>query len=261
MPDGLEEKIATMVSEDTSTVLTDNDMIEEATDSAGYAERMRKSATSSSLDELTSSAKVRLIRQVKERERDISSSLSGADKAEEKYIVTRVDTTLVTRLDSAITETEYSSVVAKALNQSKTIQNTLQINASKFKKLNREINKDEYESQKKVAQAISCLIMFLIGAPLGAIIKRGGLGLPVLISICFFIAFYVLTEISRKWADDLLMDASIAVWIPNMILLPFGIVFMLQARLDTRLLEPDFYKIWIDKLQKKIPFLSRKPAM
>jgi lipopolysaccharide export system permease protein len=149
-------------------------------------------------------------------------------------------------------------VVAKALNQSKTIHNTLQINASKLHKLEREVNKDIYESRKKIAQAISCLIMFLIGAPLGAIIKRGGLGVPVLISICFFIAFYVLTEISRKWADDLLMDANLAVWFPNMILLPFGILFMLQARLDTRLLEPDFYKVWVEKIRARLKFMNRK---
>lgn len=255
MPTGLEQQVAQMISEDTAS-LDDEDL---ADDSLGYADNSRpRSAASGSVSELTASARVRLIRQVKEEKETSSGNNNGLTKAKQKYVVQEVDTTLMSRLDSSITETEYSSVVAKALNQSKTIHNTLQINASKMQKLDREVNKDVYESRKKIAQAISCLIMFLIGAPLGAIIKRGGLGVPVLISICFFIAFYVLTEISRKWADDLLMNADTAVWFPNMVLLPFGVLFMLQARLDTRLLEPDFYKTWVDKLKSRLKIVNRK---
>ena len=76
-------------------------------------------------------------------------------------------------------------MIAKALSQSRTIKNELQINAQKLRRLEGEINKSVYESGKKLTQAVSCLIMFLIGAPLGAIIKRGGLGVPVLIFSCF----------------------------------------------------------------------------
>lgn len=255
MPKGLEEKVAQMIKEDTSGIA--EEVPDE--DTVSYAEQARQSSPGSSVSDLTASAKERLLQRVKEEKRvELERGATSTDNGVQKYEVQKADTALVRKLDNSITETEYSSAVAKALNQSKTIHNTLQINASKMHKLEREINKDLYESRKKIAQAVSCLIMFLIGAPLGAIIKRGGLGIPVLISICFFIAFYVLTEISRKWADDLLMDANLAVWFPNMILLPFGILFMLQARLDTRLLEPDFYKVWIDKIRVRIRFLNRK---
>ena len=253
MPVGLEEQVAQMIKEDTS-LMAEEEPVEDTVD---YTQV--RTSPGSSVSELTASARERLVQQVKEKKRVELERKSGKDdEPATKYIVEEVDTALINRLDKNITETEFSSVVAKALNQSKTIHNTLQINASKLHKLEREVNKDIYESRKKIAQAISCLIMFLIGAPLGAIIKRGGLGVPVLITICFFIAFYVLTEISRKWADDLLMDANLAVWFPNMILLPFGILFMLQARLDTRLLEPDFYKVWVEKIRARLKFMNRK---
>jgi len=255
MPDGLEEQVTQMIKEDTSQLVA-----EETTEDTVDYTQVRQSSPGSSISDLTASARERLIQQVKEKERvELErQSVNNDDEPVTKYLVYEADTALINRLEGNITETEYSSVVAKALNQSKTIHNTLQINASKLHKLEREVNKDLYESRKKIAQAISCLIMFLIGAPLGAIIKRGGLGVPVLISICFFIAFYVLTEISRKWADDLLMDANLAVWFPNMILLPFGILFMLQARLDTRLLEPDFYKVWVEKIRMRFKLVNRK---
>jgi lipopolysaccharide export system permease protein len=256
MPKGLEKQVTQMIREDTSDLAEE---VPEEEDTANYAEQARRSSPGSSVSDLTASAKERLLQRVREEKRvELERGTTSSDDGVQKYEVQKADTALVRKLDNNITETEYSSVVAKALNQSKTIHNTLQINASKLNKLEREVNKDLYESRKKIAQATSCLIMFLIGAPLGAIIKRGGLGIPVLVSICFFIAFYVLTEISRKWADDLLMDANLAVWFPNMILLPFGILFMLQARLDTRLLEPDFYKVWIDKMRLRIRFFNRK---
>jgi lipopolysaccharide export system permease protein len=170
-------------------------------------------------------------------------------ESRQKHIVTEVDTALIGQIERGISETEQTSIVSKALNQSRTIKNTLQINAQKLRRLESEINKNNYERQKKITQALSCLIMFLIGAPLGAIIKRGGLGVPVLISVCFFIAFYVVTEISRKWAEDLVMNSYLAVWLPNIVLLPFGVLFLIQARLDTRLLESDFYRVLIDRMR------------
>ncbi len=171
--------------------------------------------------------------------------------------IEKVDTALIAKVDSAVSQ-KYSNVISKALTQSRTIKNTLQVNAQKLKRLRVEVNQDEYEGKRKITQAVSCLLMFLIGAPLGAIIKRGGLGMPVLISVCFFIAFYVLTEISRKWSDELILDANIGVWFPNMVLLPFGIIFLLQARMDTRILEVDFYLVAIDKIKSKLKFFNRK---
>ncbi len=175
----------------------------------------------------------------------------------EAYAITQVDTAWLTRIDSAITEKEQEGLIAKALSSSRTIKGELQINAQKLRRLQASINKSSYESGKKVTQAISCLIMFLIGAPLGAIIKRGGLGVPVLISVSFFITFYVLTEISRKWAEELIMHPDLAVWFPNLVLLPFGIVFLIQARLDTRLLETDFYLILIERLKRQLKFSQK----
>ena len=169
-----------------------------------------------------------------------------------KHIVEEVDTALLTRVDQSIDASERSGVIAKALSQSRTIKNELQINSQKLRRLEGEINKSVYESGKKLTQAVSCLIMFLIGAPLGAIIKRGGLGVPVLISVAFFIAFYVLGEMSRKWAEELIMNPQLAVWFPNLVLLPIGIVFLVQARLDTRLLETDFYRVWIERAIKRL---------
>ena len=188
----------------------------------------------------------------------LDTGTSPVVESQDALTVAQVDTSLIRRVDEALSSTEYSSAVAKALTQSRTVKNALQINADKLQRLERESGKDVYEGNRKIAQACSCLIMFLIGAPLGAIIKKGGLGLPVLISICFFIAFYVISEISRKWAEELVINPYFAVWVPNLVLLPFGIVFLIQARLDTRLLESDFYQVLVGQIKNKIKMLRGK---
>jgi lipopolysaccharide export system permease protein len=90
--------------------------------------------------------------------------------------------------------------------------------------------------------------MFLIGAPLGAIIKRGGMGMPVLISIIFFILYYMLTITGEKWAKEGLTDSVFGTWFSNIVLLPFGLFFLKQARRDARLFEPDTYIEYFKKV-------------
>ncbi|MFY0654316.1 MAG: LptF/LptG family permease [Cyclobacteriaceae bacterium] len=113
----------------------------------------------------------------------------------------------------------------------------------------RHTNQHKLEKSKKLSQAIACFIMFLIGAPLGAIIKKGGLGMPVVVSIFFFIIFYVMTVIADKWAKVNVVDGFYAAWIADLALLPFGILFMYQARKDAKLFDADFYTVWWQNME------------
>ena len=92
--------------------------------------------------------------------------------------------------------------------------------------------------------------MFLIGAPLGAIIKKGGLGVPVLISITFFIAMYVMTILGEKWAREGLIPVGLGMWGANLILIPIGLFFLNQARHDSNLLEIDFWRKLLARLRR-----------
>jgi lipopolysaccharide export system permease protein len=91
--------------------------------------------------------------------------------------------------------------------------------------------------------------MFLIGAPLGAIIKKGGLGMPFLVSILFFIVYYVITMQGEKLAKQGSVSPLVGVWIADMILFVIGLFFLRQARADARLFEADFYNVVFDRLK------------
>jgi lipopolysaccharide export system permease protein len=109
--------------------------------------------------------------------------------------------------------------------------------------------KEEYlwryqlESQHKFTQSVAVFIMFLIGAPLGAIIKKGGFGLPVLISIICFIFLYVLTLTGDKYAQEGVLAVPVGAWLANGILFPLGLYLMRQARYDSRLFDKDAYLV------------------
>ncbi|WP_422359648.1 LptF/LptG family permease [Reichenbachiella sp.] len=140
-------------------------------------------------------------------------------------------------------------VLSRAVGNARNIKSTLNSNVLKMRGLKTSLDSHVVEKYKKYAQAFSCIVMFLIGAPLGAIIKRGGLGFPVIISIFFFIIFYVLTSVGDKWAKSGVVDGLYAAWMANVVLFPIGVFFLKQARKDAKIFDADFYSVWIDNVK------------
>ncbi len=144
-------------------------------------------------------------------------------------------------------------VLTTAVTNARFVKNHIMVTTSKVTVRNHEIIRFRIQRNKIIAQAFSCLIMFLIGAPLGSIIKRGGFGFPVIVSIGFFIIYYVFMSIGEKWAKEAFISPIAGVWLANIVLLPFGLFFLRQARLDARLFDMDFYNVFIQKIQAAIP--------
>ncbi|GAB3278120.1 LptF/LptG family permease [Larkinella harenae] len=144
-----------------------------------------------------------------------------------------------------------SETLDMALSQARNMLSYAESNQTYLKEKAKTVNRYELESHHKFTQAISCFIMFLIGAPLGAIIKKGGFGVPVLVSIIFFILLYVLTLTGDKYAKDGLVWVPAGAWMANVVLLPIGLYLMKQARNDSRLFDKDVYVIWWERTKKR----------
>ena len=145
-----------------------------------------------------------------------------------------------------------------AKNQAQNIKVNLSSVSSRVQNLERDLNKWIIEKWKKYSQAFACIVMFLIGAPLGSIIKKGGLGVPVIVSILFFLTYYIINIICEKNAREGLIDPAFSVWVADLALLPIGLFFLRQARIDARLFDTDFYNIWIDKLKTRFAKVSSR---
>jgi lipopolysaccharide export system permease protein len=94
--------------------------------------------------------------------------------------------------------------------------------------------------------SFACLILFFIGAPLGAIIRRGGLGLPVVFSVIFFIIYHIISITGKKYVDAGHLSPFVGMWISSVILLPVGIFLTYKATTDAPLLDKD---AWIKGFQ------------
>lgn len=138
-----------------------------------------------------------------------------------------------------------------ALSQAQNILSYSTSNITYLTEKEKNVWKYQLETHHKFTQAVSVFVMFLIGASMGAIIKKGGFGLPVLISIVFFIFLYVLTLQGDKYAKDGLLWVPLGAWLANLVLFPVGLLLMQRARHDSRLFDKDVYVIAWDRMKQR----------
>lgn len=183
-------------------------------------------------------------------EKDTSLLKSNFPTPEKKHIPERVfSPEKKAWLDSMILAGNYNTRAATvALNNARTLKNNFSNKLSQIDNLEREYRRYQIAWYQKYTSAFACIVMFMIGAPLGAIIKKGGLGMPVLISIIFFIVYYMLTITGEKWVKEGLTNPFFGTAFSNLMLLPFGLFFLRQARKDARLFESETYTEGFKKL-------------
>ena len=138
-----------------------------------------------------------------------------------------------------------------AVSNARSNTTTFKASISTLDTIERDRDKFKVTRSQQIARSFACLIMFLIGAPIGAIIKKGGLGLPVIVSVIFFLIFYTLNTMGDKWGKQGIVDPILAMWMSNIILFPFGLFFLRQARNDARLFEADFYVAFWERTKKR----------
>jgi len=107
------------------------------------------------------------------------------------------------------------------------------------------------EYNRKITLAFSCLVLFFIGAPLGAIIRKGGLGLPVVMSVIFFLFYHIISTIGEKYAKEGDLSPILGMWMAIIILTPLGVFLTYKASVDSVLFDANLYKQWLLRLFKR----------
>jgi lipopolysaccharide export system permease protein len=111
------------------------------------------------------------------------------------------------------------------------------------------LKKYEVEWNKKLTMSFACLVFFFIGAPLGAIIRKGGLGTPAVISIFFFVVYYVISISGQKLAEEDVIGTFAGMWAASYILLPIGIFLTYKATTDSVILNIETYLMFFKKIK------------
>lgn len=154
------------------------------------------------------------------------------------------------KMDSVFNRPADHSMFENAANKARSTKSEIDRTSLEIKSYLTDRRVFQIQWHKIIASSLACIAMFLIGAPLGAIIKKGGLGVPFLVSILFFIVYYLLTMTGEKWAKQGIIPVPVGVWAADIILFVIGIYFLRQARLDARFFEADFYLVKLDNAKK-----------
>ncbi|MFV0289579.1 MAG: LptF/LptG family permease [Mangrovibacterium sp.] len=143
-------------------------------------------------------------------------------------------------------------VINTALTNAKRNKQTINQNLMEMSGFKKIMNRYGMEIHRKFTWAVACLIFFFIGAPLGAIIRKGGLGLPTVISILLFIAYYIVSISGEKFAREDVWSIANGMWFGSLIFLPLGIFLTFKAASDSELLNTEVISLKIKTIFKRL---------
>lgn len=153
-------------------------------------------------------------------------------------------------------------IVNQIFSSAKSALNTLNLqiktNEKSIEYKSRILYKVELELHEKYAIGISCIVLFFVGAPLGAIIRKGGLGLPLVVSILLFLAYHFFGIFAGNSAESGVLSPFTGAWISTLIMMPLGIYLTYRATTDQGFINTDAITDPIKKLFKKLKLIKNK---
>jgi lipopolysaccharide export system permease protein len=132
-------------------------------------------------------------------------------------------------------------ITATALSSARNIKKTLDYHLQSLASSQEYLVKHEIVWHRKFTLSFACLVLFFIGAPLGAIIRKGGLGLPAVVSILFFILYHIISMIGEKSALKGAIAVPSGMWLSSIILLPLGFFLTIKATTDSPIMDMDIW--------------------
>ncbi|MDQ6842737.1 MAG: LptF/LptG family permease [Bacteroidota bacterium] len=151
--------------------------------------------------------------------------------------------------DDLIPDSLRQTVRDQTINTISNLRNLLQISTADYNARLSDITYHKIEWHKKLSLSFACLVLFFIGAPLGSIIRKGGLGLPLVAALIFFLIFYLLNIFGEKFTKDNVLDPVTGMWLPVIVLTPVGIFLTYKAMHDSQLFNKEYYYRLFKKLR------------
>ena len=142
---------------------------------------------------------------------------------------------------------EQEQLVNQAMMRTTTAMQDLEFQGYAINDDNFVIRRHQIELMKKFTLSLACLIFFFIGAPLGAIIRKGGLGTPIVVSVLLFIVYYIIDHMGYKLARDARWPVWQGIWLSSIVLLPLGIFLTKKAVNDSAVFNPD---AWLNFIRR-----------
>ncbi len=174
------------------------------------------------------------------------------DRSAKSFNAALIDS--IARLDTRTKDKIYEQALRSARNS----RNMFSFDESTSKTALDQLYRSKNEWHRKLTLPVSILIFFLIGAPLGAIIRKGGLGMPIVISVAFFVVYYIISISGEKFAKEGTWSSLTGMWFPAMILIPLALFLSQKANNDSPLFDMDWYAGRIKNLRERVESKFKK---
>ena len=145
------------------------------------------------------------------------------------------------KFDELLADSLKSNVNDRAYSQALMAKSSNELIAAEYQSKKKDLRLHQIEWHRKIALSAACLVLFLIGAPLGSIIRKGGLGSPLILAIAFFMIFYFLSNTGQKFAKEGTISPFMGMWLSTFILVPIGLFLTYKALKDSQLFNKEFY--------------------
>jgi lipopolysaccharide export system permease protein len=162
------------------------------------------------------------------------------------------------KIDSILYGNQLTEIIVNsALNNVSSMQSYVDMQKSDNEMRLQYIQKFKVELNKKFMLSFACIILLLIGGSMGAIVRKGGLGMPILISTCFYMLFHVLNMIGDKLAYNMVVAPGIGAWLPSIVLFPIAIWLTFEATMDSNTLKKESYVKIFDTIKRSFKYLFK----
>lgn len=196
------------------------------------------------------------------KQADKKDTLTPLSEHQQKLAALRVD---IRSMYDSLEPARRAGVIESALGLARTSQSLIKTTSEVYNSDSSWMYRYQIEWHRKLTLSIACLIFFLIGAPLGAIIRKGGLGTPVVVSTLFFIFYHIISLAGEKYARAGIMPVWLGMWGSTIILLAIGIYLTIKSTRDSVVLSSETYTLLIRKFfrfgqRKGIVYHEDSPA-
>ncbi len=158
-----------------------------------------------------------------------------------KWLADSVKSKPIKNFDEVMPDTARVTINERVQNLATSLRLTTESYMQELKNKEKNLRRHKIEWHRKITLSLACLLLFLIGAPLGSIIRKGGLGTPLIFAIIFFMVFYFSSTTGEKFAKENSLTPFTGMWMATFVLLPVGIFLTYKAMRDSRLFNMDSY--------------------
>lgn len=173
--------------------------------------------------------------------KDVFSVFTFARYMDSGYVKPALQKDTIKKFEQLIPDSNLFAVDQKASSLVSSVTLNSEIANTEYRVKQRDLRLHKIEWHKKITLSLACLVLFLIGAPLGSIIRKGGLGTPLVIAILLFMFFFFFNTSGEKYAKENVMTAFGGMWMATIFLLPIGIFLTYKAMRDSNLMNKEFY--------------------